>query len=268
MTMTSLGSPHSCGSKIELRGRSQWYRQQLAAAGLHRMLALAISYPDPATIEAVRATALDLVGAETDGRLPSALHAPLRAFLRAWRMTSAADLYEEHSRLFLGGGLVPLREGGYGGGSRFAGQPVDIADINGFYLAFGFELADLSPVPPDHLGAQLEFLSLLLLKAAHAVRKGSLREVRTIERARRHFLNDHLGRWTGALAEALRDASAPAPYAALGELLRATITHQCRELRIRPLATGRGATRDDMDADRFECPLAAAAQDKSHGGVQ
>ena len=39
-----------------------------------------------------------------------------------------APLSIEHSRLFLGAGLVPLTEGGFGDGMRFAGQPVDIAD--------------------------------------------------------------------------------------------------------------------------------------------
>jgi TorA maturation chaperone TorD len=252
------------------RNRSRAYQRAyqglLAEAGLHRMLAQGFSYPDQSTIEFVRTTALDLISATARGELPRLLQAPLRALLRAWRRAGEGELREEHSRLFLGNGLVPLREGGYGGGSRFAGQPVDIADISGFYLAFGFDVTEGSPVPPDHLGAELEFLSLLLLKKAQRLRKGSVLEVRTVDRARRLFLNDHLGRWADALAKALRDASSAPPYATLGELLRATIALECRELHIKPLAAGRSVLEDQVLADTFVCPLAELERPARAGG--
>jgi TorA maturation chaperone TorD len=174
------------------------------------------------------------------------------------------DLSGEYSRLFLGAGLVPLREGGYGGGSRFAGQPIDIADINGFYLAFGFDLTDQAPVPSDHIGAELEFVSLLLLKKALAVKRGAQREASMIDRAMRLFFDDHLGRWPVALDMALKEAKAAAPYATMAELLRKAVAAGCAYLHIRPqvgpLAAGRSPIRDQMVEDTLVCPLAVVEQ--------
>ena len=80
--------------------------------------------------------------------LPAHLARMLNETEQAWRGVTIAPLSIEHSRLFLGAGLVPLREGGFGDGMRFAGQPVDIADVSGFYLAFGFALPDYRLVLP------------------------------------------------------------------------------------------------------------------------
>lgn len=261
MIAASLMSAHTTAG---VRPRSQ-VEQTLLAAAIHRMIAQGFCSPDPESLEVVRAAAHDLTGGAARAQLAS-LQGPLRQVLRAWRATSANELQDEYSRLFVGANLVPLREGSYAGGRRVAGQPVDIADVNGFYLAFGFEIVDRSPFPPDHVGTQMEFMSLLLLKRANAERRGAQREIRGLDQARRLFLNDHLGRWTDPLADALRDAKAAAPYTTLGELLRIVTATQCRDFRIKPQASGRSLIKDDILADQFECPLADRDKSGSFGG--
>jgi TorA maturation chaperone TorD len=170
----------------------------------------------------------------------------------------------EHSRLFLGAGMVPLREGGYGDGLRFAGQPFDIADLNGFYRAFGFELSTSTPNPPDHLGTQVEFLSLLHLKRALALGRRRLRDVQTVDHAMARFLEEHLGRWIGSFCAALREAGACLPYALLADLVADVVSAECGRLGIRPRTAGRGTAADPMEGDALVCPLAAGETDFTH----
>jgi TorA maturation chaperone TorD len=231
--------------------------QSLATATVCRLIADGFSEPDTLLIDAVRTTARDLVQGAGPRPVAPAYAPTLRAVLRAWRAVSAECLGAEYSRLFLGAGLVPLREGGYGDGLRFAGQPIDIADLNGFYRAFGFEVSASAPNPPDHLGTEVEFLSLLHIKRAMALDRGRRREVRIVDHAMARFLEDHLARWVGAFGLALREAGAGATYVLLAELAGKVVSAECARLGVRPRAAGRGTAIDPMESDELICPLAA-----------
>ncbi len=247
------------GTPAEHRVQKLNEREALrAAAALYRMIAQAFSNPQAGSLEAARCTALDLIDAALRGLLPSTLLPHLRALLRAWQAVSTEELTAEYSRLFLGSGLVPLREGGYGDGMRFAGQPVDIADLNGFYLAFGFELPRAARNPPDHLGTEVEFVSLLYLKKVLALERGRLRESRIVDHALGRFLEDHLGRWVAAFQTALGEANAIAPYALPAKFLRAAVAADCIRLRVKPVAAGPGNAHDPVGDETLVCPWAKA----------
>lgn len=231
--------------------------RSFAAASACRLIADGFSEPSPGLMDAVRTSAHDLLSGPAAKALPRS-HAPtLRALLRAWRTASVSSLTAEHSRLFLGSGVVSLREGGYGDGLRFAGQPIDIADLNGFYRAFGFEISASAPNPPDHLGTEIEFVSLLHLKRALALGRRRLRDAQIVEHAMARFLEDHLGRWIEAFGAGLREAGACTPYALLAELAGKVISADCVRLGIRPRLVGCGTAADPMEGDALVCPLAA-----------
>jgi TorA maturation chaperone TorD len=230
----------------------------LGKAALYRLIAQGFSYPEPEVVCSIRRSALDLGAAAARGELAPQLAPVARALGRAWRTAPVQDLATEYSRLFLGAGLVPLREGGYGSGLRFAGQPVDIADIGGFYLAFGFTTSDAAPNPPDHIGTEMEFVSLLHLKNAHALARRKVRDARIAELALGRFLEDHTGRWVPSLEAALREADASAPYALLGELMKKAVACECARLGVKPQIAGCGAASDPIANDTLICPLAVA----------
>jgi TorA maturation chaperone TorD len=79
-------------------------------------------------------------------------------------------------------------------------QSHELADINGFYRAFGFDLGGMVRERPDHLAAELEFMHLLALKEWNAATKGDLEAREICLEAQRKFLEDHLGRWIEAFA--------------------------------------------------------------------
>lgn len=265
--MKRVRQPANGAVAARRRQNAQTELEPLVAAALYRLVAQGFTHPNRALIGAMGDGIRDVLGT-LNGKAASSGFAPnLRALARAWRVMPARSLAEEYSRLFLGAGLVPLREGGYGDGLRFAGQPFDIADLNGFYAAFGFELAQDAPSPPDHLGTETEFVSLLHLKKAVALQKGQLRSARIVDHAMARFLEDHLGRWTAAFASALQEANAAAPFALLATLLRKAVAAECARLGVRPRTARIGTARDSLEGDRFVCPLAADEPSKQFPGV-
>jgi len=117
-----------------------------------------------------------------------------------------SDLQAEHLRTFgLTGSLCYETEIGMPNEYR---QSQEMADIAGFYRAFGFQVGGRLRERPDHLATELEFLYVLSLKEAYAVEKGIREHAEVCAQARHSFLRDHLGRWIGLFAEGLVRVSA------------------------------------------------------------
>lgn len=74
-------------------------------------------------------------------------------------------------------------------------QSQELADISGFYHAFGFKPGGQIRERPDFIATELEFMSALCLKEALANQQDqpNLREITLL--AQKSFLQDHLGRW-------------------------------------------------------------------------
>lgn len=205
----------------------------LARAVLYDALALGFRRPEAATIarlappgaDAALLEAAHLLDHEhtTGGVLAALVHRVLDR-----RPRDAADVAERYDALFghTVRGRVCLYETEYGPDHLFQ-QPHALADLAGFYRAFGFELRGNPAERPDHVGCECEFIALLCLKDA-ALRDAALRsgaddgidETREATRAAaRRFLGDHLGRIGPALAAALAREDPDGFYGALGRLL-------------------------------------------------
>jgi len=124
-------------------------------------------------------------------------------------------------------------------------QPHRLADLAAFYRAFGLEVADAAAERPDHIGMELEFMSVLAAKEAYAHEhqldqdQGALCHV-----AQKKFLREHLGRWSPAFARHMARAATDAALAALAEFTRDFIAAECsrfglpagsEDLRLRPV---------------------------------
>lgn len=82
-------------------------------------------------------------------------------------------------------------------------QSQEMADIAGFYRAFGFTLGNEKRERPDHLAVELEFIHILALKEAYALDNGILEHVEICQAAQAEFLQSHLGRWVGLFAQSV-----------------------------------------------------------------
>jgi len=99
-------------------------------------------------------------------------------------------------------GAVPVYETSYEPGPGSSGGPTfQMADIAGFYRAFGFEV---SGERPDHIVPELEFLALVLVKEAYALMAGDVGGAEICATARGKFVAEHLGRWLPMLRERAR----------------------------------------------------------------
>lgn len=117
------------------------------------------------------------------------------------------------------------------------GRSQQIADVAGFYRAFGIEPMQSSPERPDHLALELEFMAFLLLKKRLAFATADLgpeasEQASVCERAHRDFFRDHLAWWVPAFAAGLRRKATDGYHRVLARVLTAWIPAECRRLDI------------------------------------
>jgi TorA maturation chaperone TorD len=104
-----------------------------------------------------------------------------------------------------------------------------LADIAGFYRAFGLEIAHRHPERPDHLSLELEFMALLAMKQRLALQEREFiieddEQAKTCEQAERLFFRDHLIWWVPSFAMGLRRKAGQGLYLAAGRILAAWLS--------------------------------------------
>ena len=117
-------------------------------------------------------------------------------------------------------------------------QSQELADIAGFYRAFGFRTGGTVRERPDHLATELEFMYLLALKEAYAASNSMPEQAEICVDAQRKFLQDHLRRWIGpfcrslerSIDERLGDAALQTPYVMLAHLVESFISLESARL--------------------------------------
>jgi len=127
----------------------------------------------------------------------------------SWQGWDLPALQAEHRRAFgLTGSLCYETEVGLPHEFR---QSQEMADLAGFYRAFGFTIGGKVRERPDHISAELEFMHILALKEARAAQNGVPEHVEICVEAQRKFLQEHLGQWIGLFAEALKRSTTAGP---------------------------------------------------------
>lgn len=190
----------------------------LARAAALRALARGFTYPDRGFQEELAQgkfrsetlTALEALGKSTSGVDPEA---PLLEALPGAE-AQPDSLEGEYTYLFFRNVIVPPYETSYAPQQSFR-RVRELADIASFYAAFGFKVSPERGELPDHVGAELEFLSLLYIKEAYAREQGWRREARVCAQAREKFLREHLGGWMPAFAKKLQEQARLPFYPAL-----------------------------------------------------
>ncbi len=217
----------------------------LAREGLYRFLAAVLKDPHDASWprlltpenQRLACEAADLLRTSAElhphelgfGELPPELLtlAPLCAELER----PVEELRADYDRVF--GLMVPAREcplyeTEYYRNSEPFFRAQQMADIAGFYRAFGLAPSYAGPQRPDYLVLELEFMALLLTKKRLALAEAetnpeSAGHAEVCDEAQRGFFRDHLAWWVPAFAAGLRRKAGEGFYAAVGEALAALI---------------------------------------------
>ena len=135
------------------------------------------------------------------------------------------DEYEAAFGLLVSGSCPPY-ETEYVNSKLVFQRSNGLADIAGFYQAFGLEPSAELPERHDHIVLELEFMAYVAgLEAAAVGRQSALWRERAeiCTSAQRRFLAEHLAWWAPAFAHLLAGQSRGGFYAAAAEFLAALI---------------------------------------------
>ncbi len=226
-------------------------KSALERAAVYRLLGGAFVHPTPARLEELALAAATAATAAT-GRLRDKLARFAIAASEADPLATA----NEHVFLFARQVRCSPYESAYSGLSPFGDKTARLADVAGFFEAFGVGPAAAQPDMEDHVGAELEFMSALALKEAYALGEGESEAAEITRGAEVLFLTDHLGRWAEAFATQV-EAATPLPfYTAAASLLAAWITAEVEALGATPSRVGAPDALDADAAEPFSCPMA------------
>jgi TorA maturation chaperone TorD len=184
-----------------------------------------------------------------------AIAAGLREWAAAARTSAPGDLAHAYvAALERPGGCSPY-EGSYGGAPRLAGKGTALADVAGFYAAFG--LSPRVAEVEDHIAAELEFMSALALKEAAALAEDLPEGAAITRAAQAAFVRDHLGLWAGAFAETLRALTPCAYLERAADLLTSWLAEEMRGFGVEPGPLASPLAGDPDEAGQFACPMVA-----------
>lgn len=204
-----------------------------ACVFIYQFLARTYQYPNPEvwqwlSHEERRSTFLSAVRSVDGG--------PLLERARELAVCLAPDKYESFYSDYLEAfghaarGRCPINEIEYGdlkADPLF--QPHRLADLAAFYRAFGLQVDEEASERHDHIGFELEFMSVLWVKELYALENEPEGQLLAVCReARRTFLREHLGRWVPAFARRLSRFAEGESLRALAGFTREWVEMECR----------------------------------------
>lgn len=194
------------------------------------------------------------------GELPLVRLDPSAALAR--RPISARDhnaLYERTFGLLVSGNCPPY-ETEYIGGKLTFQRSNALADIRGFYTAFGLGIAKGNPERPDHIVLELEFMAALIGLARHASTTDLRRRYERKEvclSAQRRFLREHLAWWAPAFARLLSREDPSGFYGGIASFLAALIPAERALLGLPPCSHELVPSPLEMPEECAGCQLSA-----------
>jgi TorA maturation chaperone TorD len=218
----------------------------LARAVVYRMLSMGFQPPTEARLDEMGARGgfraamaaaqyLDEVNIRSGVRLqadPAGL-ASAAVRLESLSVPDADTLSASFWRLFghTTRGLICACETEYGPDNGFH-QPQQLADIAGFYFAFGLHPVAATDTRADHIACECEFMDFLSRKQAHLLDRADAGDdvsetLEVTEIAERSFLREHLGRFGRAFAARVATEDGDGYFGALGRLLLAFVDAEC-----------------------------------------
>jgi putative dimethyl sulfoxide reductase chaperone len=154
---------------------------------------------------------------------------------------SISELRADYDRVF---GLVipkecPPYETEYHPSTDTFFRSQEMADIAGFYRAFGIEPARALPERPDYLALELEFMAFLLMKkrlalASLETNPDACEQASVCEQVEQRFFGDHIAWWVPAFATGLERKAMSGYNRILARLLAALVAAERHRLAIPP----------------------------------
>jgi TorA maturation chaperone TorD len=222
------------------------------------LLSQALAYPDDDVVAAM--IDIDLPQAREAAALLSVdLDVELVAFGDQLSDTSPSELKNLHRQVFthVVSQDCPPCEAFYTAKGIFQ-ETSELADIAGFFKAFGLTLAESERV--DHISVELEFMHFLTYKEAYAQTNHDAAKARFCRDTQRTFIRDHLGRWSPHFARLLDRKADGGYYSCLASLLEKFVSSELAFLRVEPEVSLASQEWRTADSDDSSCPIGEACQ--------
>jgi len=230
----------------------------VARASIYQLLSQALIYPDDDVVAAMVETDLPQAR-EATAFLPVNVEPELAAFGDQMTVASASDLKSLHGHIFshVISADCPPCEAFYTA-QGISQETSELADIAGFFKAFGLTLAESERV--DHISVELEFMHFLTYKEAYAQTHHDPARARFCRETQRKFIRDHLGRWGTHFARLLDQKADGGYYSFLASLLAKFVSSEVAFLRVNPEVTLASQEWRSADSDESSCPIGEACQ--------
>jgi DMSO reductase family type II enzyme chaperone len=198
--------------------------QAVGRSAVYGLLAQVFAYPTQGLVQTAAAAL---------AALPDTSGVAFRALVET--MPPAQELEAAFTQLFTHSSSrdCPVHETSYTAREIFQ-QTQQMADIAGFYAAFGVETR-AGGERPDHISVELEFMQYLTVKEAYARQHLGAARVRQCRRGQRLFLQEHLGGWGPAFGRRLAALDPDGWYGRAGRLLAGWLEQDCRSLNAAPV---------------------------------
>ncbi len=128
----------------------------------------------------------------------------------------------------------PPYETSYGEAHIFQ-QTQGMADIAGFYKAWGIDIASDTHDRLDHVSAECEFMGFLLLKLDYFLSKGEKEAEDICLDSSKKFLKEHLGKWTPIFSALVMKKSSGGLYHRAVKLLKKFIEKEAEIFGVEPV---------------------------------
>lgn len=241
-------------------------RVAMYRSAIYEALSLGFSYPEAEVRERLTVLLEDMLDFDVD--VDQEMRDRARELLDALQATDLVSQAVEYNRLFDQSAQCSPYETEYEA-DPFA-KARQLADVSGFYNAFGMDAAPARPTMNDFIGSELEFMSLLSRNEAYATARNWTRRREVAIDAERGFLRDHLGRWERTLCADVEraladDGDATAHfYTLLARLCERFVEGELRMFRVKPLRLKHRMT---SDREPVSCPLAPDVPEAERGSL-
>ncbi len=206
-----------------------------ARGQMYGLLSMLVAYPDRELVDRVAALAPRSLAAARYLRFPEPELSELLPRITPEGIEALEQSYQASFTLSYSPD-VPAYEVGYISSDVFR-QTEEMADIAGFYRAFGADVSEARRERVDHIAVELSFMQLLCLKEAYAAEHREAGNLRLCRRAQRAFLRDHLLCWGPALAERLSIVGGASVHGSVGRVLVEWLRREATSLGVEPRRT-------------------------------
>jgi len=137
---------------------------------------------------------------------------------------------------------------------KISRKPFELADIGGFYTAFGFGVHETrrNKEAPDHISIELEFMAILEWKVEYAREKKENENAEIVRAAKLKFLEDHLLKWGLFFCKQINDLEVDDFYKRLVQILELVLQMECERYGLDPSLFGEELQLDPFNGVRDE----------------